>query len=59
MNNEITILSSNCLGGLLYDRLGLKFYSPTINTLIPSDQFVRFVLNYEEYLKKICFLRRV
>lgn len=49
---EITILSSNCLGGLLYDRLGLRFFSPTINTLITSDQFVRFALDYEAYLKK-------
>lgn len=49
---EITILSANCLGGLLYDRLGLKFLSPTINTLITSDQFVRFVLDYEQYLTK-------
>lgn len=52
VDKEITILSSNCLGGLLYDRLGLRFLSPTINTLITSDQFVRFVLDYEAYLKK-------
>lgn len=51
-DREITILSSNCLGGLLYDRLGIKFHSPTINTLITSDQFVRFALDYEEYLEK-------
>lgn len=51
-DREITILSSNCLGGLLYDQMGLKFLSPTINTLITSDQFVRFLLDYEAYLKK-------
>lgn len=50
-DSEITVLSSNCLGGLLYDRLGLRFLSPTVNTLITSDQFVRFVLDYEVYLE--------
>lgn len=49
---DISILSSNCLGGLVYDRLGLQFLSPTINLRIPSDQFVRFALNYEDYFAK-------
>lgn len=50
--DEVSVLSSNCLGGLLYDRFGLRFLSPTINVLIPSDQFIRFALSYESYLKK-------
>ena len=51
-NSKITILSSNCTGGIIYHELGLSFLSPTINIRIPSNDFVRFILNAEEYLKK-------
>lgn len=50
-NNSITILSSNCLGGLLYHELGIQFQSPTINTRFSSKEFVRFILNIEHYLE--------
>lgn len=33
-NSDITILSNNCIGGIIYHKLGLRFKSPTINLLI-------------------------
>jgi uncharacterized protein (DUF1919 family) len=30
-NKEVTIFSSNCIGGVIYHDLGLRFMSPTIN----------------------------
>lgn len=51
-NCDISIIASNCLGGLIYNDLGLRFQSPTINIRFDSKQFVKFVLNMENYLQK-------
>lgn len=56
-NSDISIIASNCLGGLIYNDLGLRFMSPTINLRFDSKQFVKFVLNMEYYLQQeICFV---
>ena len=47
-----TIMASNCIGGLLYHTYRLQFTSPLINTRIDSDEFIRFILNYKEYLRE-------
>lgn len=49
-NKSVTIISNNCIGGILYHDLGLKFNSPTINTLIYGDEFVEFVKNIKDYI---------
>lgn len=49
-NENVTILSSNCLGGLLYHELGLQFLSPTVNVRFSSPEFVKFIVNIEHYL---------
>lgn len=49
-NKSVTIISNNCIGGILYHDLGLKFNSPTINTLIYGDEFVEFVKNIKDYM---------
>lgn len=51
INKQFTLLSSNCLGGLIYHEFGLKFLSPTVNLRFSSKEFVKFVVNIEEYLK--------
>ena len=51
MNQDFTILCSNCIGGIIYHELGLKFLSPTINCRMDSPDFIKFVLNIEYYLK--------
>ena len=48
--HDFTIISSNCMGGCIYHRLGERFNSPTINLFIRNDQFVRFAANIEYYL---------
>lgn len=52
LQKNVTILASNCMGGLLYHDFGQQFLSPTINTRFDSLDFVRFVCNIHEYLKK-------
>ena len=50
-NKDITILSSNCLGGLIYHELGLEFLSPTVNLRFSSPDFVKFICDMEHYLE--------
>lgn len=49
-NTEFTILCPNCVGGLIYHRLGEKFNSPTIDLTINSDDFCSFLENLEYYV---------
>lgn len=52
-NRDITILSSNCLGGVIYHCLGLKFLSPTVNLRVNSTrEFLKFCLNINYYLSQ-------
>ena len=45
-----TIICCNCIGGVLYHELGLKFTSPTINLYMKSEDFIKFCENLEYYL---------
>mgnify|MGYP000739008681 CR=1 FL=1 len=49
-NGDITILTPNCLGGVLYHKLGLRFNSPTINLWMFPKDFYKFVLNLNYYV---------
>ena len=40
--DDITIISSNCLGGIIYHDLSKQFLSPTINLTFESKDFLRF-----------------
>lgn len=51
-NKNFTLLASNCIGGIIYNNLGLKFLSPTINMQMLSNEFADFILNFDEYMKK-------
>ena len=48
--NGFTLIAQNCVGGVMYHDLGLKFLSPTINTLIQGDDFVRLCSSFEDYM---------
>lgn len=47
---KISILCANCIGGIIYHNLGLRFYSPTINLTITNNTFVKFLHNQSYYL---------
>ena len=49
-NNNFSIICSNCIGGIIYHRLGLKFLSPTINLWMWQYDYLKFVLDLERYL---------
>lgn len=51
-NDQFTILCPNCIGGVIYHRLGKEFDSPTVNLTIDSDDFCNFLENFDYYLSK-------
>lgn len=42
-NDSFTILSSNCIGGVIYHRLGKQFLSPTINMWFRQPDIVHWL----------------
>lgn len=54
---EISFISQNCIGGVLYHDLGLRFLSPTINAFIPEPGFVKLVLNLRRYMERELTMR--
>ena len=46
-NTDFTIISQNCIGGVIYANLGLEFRTPTINMFIEDENFVK------DYVKNI------
>ena len=51
-NDGFTILCSNCIGGVIYHRLGKQFLTPTINMWFPQPDFVDFCLHLDYYLEQ-------
>lgn len=49
-NHTPSIICNTCVGGQIYNDLGLQFQSPTVNTLIKKNDFFRFVNDLESYL---------
>jgi len=52
IDNKPTIIAEACYGGYIYNQLGMKFYSPFINTRIFERDYLRILKNLESYLKK-------
>lgn len=49
-NTNCSIISSNCIGGMIYHDLGFEFLSPTINMYFNSKDFSKLVINIEKYM---------
>ena len=49
-NRDFTLIARDCVGGVLYHQLGLKFLSPTINLFFSPEDFNYFCLNLKEYI---------
>lgn len=48
-NTDPTIICNNCVGGVIYHNLGLKFLSPTVNLFIKSEDYLTFCENLKYY----------
>ena len=51
-NNNFTIITNSCIGGVMYHKLGKPFMSPTINLWMFDKDFIRFVSNLKEHMEK-------
>lgn len=48
---DMSIISQNCLGGVIAHDCGLRFNSPTINMWIPAHEYIMLVSNLKEELE--------
>lgn len=49
-NREVSFFVPNCIGGILFHDLGIRFLSPTVNLMLTQTDFVKLVCNMEAYL---------
>lgn len=49
-NHNVSIISSNCTGGIISHDLKLRFNSPTVNLYMDASDFVKFCERLEYYL---------
>ena len=50
-NTDFTLLTPNCMGGILLHDLGLRFLTPTVNLMMTQTDFLQFVVHLNEYLQ--------
>lgn len=50
-NEDFTLIARDCVGGILYHQLGLKFLTPTINLFFTPDDFNYFCLYLKDYIE--------
>lgn len=51
-NKEFSLLTPNCMGGILLHDLGLRFLSPTVNLMMLQGDFLDFVMDMDTYLNE-------
>lgn len=49
-NHDFSLITNNCVGGIIYHDLGEQFRSPTVNLWIPNNCFLQFAQDLEYYL---------
>ena len=48
--SDFSIISQNCIGGVFYSDMNMRFLTPTINLYIPEPDFIRMVLKLNFYM---------
>ena len=51
-NKNFSIISKDCVGGMLAHELGIRFDSPTVNLYFSSNDFVKFCRDIKFYLSE-------
>ena len=49
-NDDFTILSCNCIAGVVYHDFGLPFRTPIVNLFLTCEDFIRFCEDPKHYL---------
>ena len=50
INKDFSIISNNCWGGSIYQKLNLPYTSPTIGLYFYADDYIKFLSNLDYYL---------
>lgn len=48
---DFTLLTSDCMAGLIYHTMGRQFLSPTINMSINDSDFIKLLSNFDYYFE--------
>ena len=51
-NKDFSLVSNNCLGGVILHQLGVRFNSPFVNLFICAEDYVTLLENLDKYLKE-------
>lgn len=51
-NTDFTIISNNCWGGMIYQKYGLEYLTPTVGLYILGHDFVKLCSAWEYYFNK-------
>jgi uncharacterized protein (DUF1919 family) len=51
-NMSFSIISNDCVGAGIYQKLGLQYTTPTIGLFFFSDDYIRFLENFEHYIRQ-------
>ncbi|MEP5255640.1 MAG: DUF1919 domain-containing protein [Winogradskyella arenosi] len=49
-NKDFVIISNNCWGGEIYNRLGLKYNTPFIGLFIYGPDYIKLLENFDDYM---------
>jgi uncharacterized protein (DUF1919 family) len=49
--DDFSIISSNCLGGIIYKDLGLPYKTPLVNMFMYCDCFVKMMADFKSYME--------
>jgi len=50
-NSELSIVSNNCWGGILFNTLGLEYRSPFKNVSFSDEDYIRLLENFNYYME--------
>lgn len=48
-NRNFTMISNNCYAGFVYQKYGLKYYTPTAGLIIFGEDYIKLCLNLKHY----------
>lgn len=51
-NDDFTIISNNCWGGMIYESYGLQKLSPTVGLFFMADDYIKFVYDLKNYINQ-------
>lgn len=57
-NENFTLISNDCWGGILYSWLGLRFQTPFINLIVPPHDYLALAGDPEYFLSRELIFRR-